>query len=274
MEQRRILFIGAHPDDADILCGGTAFKLARLGHIVKFVSVTNGDTGHHILSREETARIRKEEAQASAKAIGISEYQVLDHNCGIEASVENRREICRIIRNFAPDVLISHRTCDYHPDHRATAQLVQDCAYVCMVPHFCEDTPIPEKAPIFAFSFDRFQEPRPHRPDAAIEIDSVIKEKLNGYRCHYSQFFEWLPWADGDKNFDCSGFSEEDIFNHLLKWAKRFTADNNPGVRERLIAAYGKELGEKIVYAETFEQSPYSRTVSAEEFQAILEGRA
>ena len=101
-----------------------------------------------------------------------------------------------------------------------------------------------------------------------------MKQKLDAHKCHHSQFFEWLPWADGDKNFDCSGFSEEDRYNHLLKWEKRFIADNNVGVRERLIAAYGEEKGKAVVYAETFEQSPYSRTVSNEEFQAILEGKA
>ncbi len=274
MEQRRILFIGAHPDDADILCGATAIKLCRAGHVVKFVSVTNGDTGHHILSRKETAETRYKEAQEAAKFIGLSEYQILDHDCGIEPTIELRREVCRIIRAFSPDVVISHRLCDYHPDHRATAQLVQDCTFVCMVPHFCEDTPIPEKSPIFAFSFDRFKEPRPHRPDAAIEIDSVLKVKLDAHKFHRSQFFEWLPWSSGDKNFDVSGLSEEEINKHLLKWEARFTADNNEGVRERLVEAYGEEKGRGIVYAETFEQSPYARTVSLDEFQAILDGRA
>ena len=275
MEQRRILFIGAHPDDADILFGGTAVKLVRAGHVVKFVSATNGNTGHHIMSCEETTRVRFGETQASAKTLGISEYEVLIHNdCGIEATLEKRREICRVIRKFSPDIVITHRLCDYHPDHRATAQLVQDCTFVCMVPHFCEDTPIPEKTPIFAFSFDRFKEPRPHRPDAAIEIDSVMKEKLEAHKCHKSQFFEWLPWSGGDKSFDASMLkTEEDVFNHLLKWEARFIADNNEGVRERLIETYGEEKGKSIVYAETFEQSPYGRTVSKEEFQAILEGK-
>lgn len=141
-----------------------------------------------------------------------------------------------------------------------------------MVPHFCEDTPIPEKAPIFAFSFDRFKDLRPHRPDAAVEIDSVLKKKIDAHKCHYSQFFEWLPWADGNRNFDPSGFTEEDIINHLLTWEKCFMADNDDGVRNCLIRAYGEEKGRKITYAETFEQSPYSRTVSLEEFQAILDG--
>lgn len=271
MKQKRILFIGAHPDDADILCAGTAIKLARAGHIVKFISATNGDTGHHILSRAETARIRKLETQASAKAIGLVEYQVLDHDCGLEATLENRREFVRLIRAFAPDVLITHRLCDYHPDHRATAQLVQDCAYVCMVPHFCEDTPIPETAPIFAFSYDRFEDPRPHRADAVIEIDSVMEDKLKALSCHHSQFFEWLPFTFGIKDFNSTKMSEKEKHEHIKNGWLAHQKTEADRYRARLIEIYGKEKGEKVAYVETFEQSPYSRTVSVNEFQAMLE---
>ena len=270
MEQKRVLFIGAHPDDADILCGGTALKLARAGHVVKFVSATNGDTGHHILSREETARIRKNEAMASAKYAGLYEYEVMDHPCGLDATVENRRKILRIIRAFSPDVVITHRTCDYHPDHRATAQLVQDCAYVCMVPHFCEDTPIPEKAPVFALSYDGFQDPRPHRADAAIEFDSVLEDKLQMMSNHASQFFEWLPWVAGNKNVCETGLSEQEKRQSMMSVLQRFeTAADN--ARELLECVHGKDQGAKIRYAEVFEQSPYSRVVSPEEFQKLLE---
>ena len=176
MKEKRIIFIGAHPDDADILCSGTAIQLARAGHKVKFVSATNGDTGHFSLSREETARIRIEEARQAGIASGIAEYQVIaEQNCGLEPTLDNRIKLMRIIRSWNPDLVITHRLCDYHPDHRATAQLVMDCAYTCMVPHFCEDTPIPTQNPVFAHSFDRFMEPRPHRADAVIEIDSVTR---------------------------------------------------------------------------------------------------
>ncbi len=270
-KQRRILFIGAHPDDADILCGGTAYKLSRAGHLVKFVSVTNGDTGHQTMSREETAKVRYQETQNSAKTGGLYEYQVLNHGCGVEASVENRREIVRVIRGFAPDVVISHRLCDYHPDHRATAQLVMDTAYVVMVPHFCEDAPIPAQAPVYAYSYDRFLEPRPFRIDAAIEIDSVLDGKLSVLDCHRSQFYEWLPWIDGsNRNFDVTKLTEEQKRQHLLQWceANRKCADN---ARDWLKEVYGEEKGSRIVYAEAFEQSVYSRCVSRREFQALLE---
>ena len=271
MAEKRILFIGAHPDDADTLCAGTAIKLARAGHKVKFVSATNGDSGHFRMSRAETAKVRQGEALNAARTAGIDQYEVLmDNDCGLEVSLEKRKQIMRIIRGYSPDLVITHRLCDYHPDHRATAQLVMDCAYTCMVPHFCDDAPVPEKVPVFAYSFDRFVDPRPLRVDAAIEIDSVLEEKLAVMACHYSQYFEWLPWIDGNKEFDATKLNAEEKKKHLLKWNERFRVAENSPAREVLKRVYGEEQGSKIQFAEVFEQSPYSRQLPLEEFQALL----
>ncbi|OQA86758.1 MAG: 1D-myo-inositol 2-acetamido-2-deoxy-alpha-D-glucopyranoside deacetylase [Lentisphaerae bacterium ADurb.Bin242] len=261
MKPRRIIFFGAHPDDPDILFGGTAIKLAQAGHIVKLVSVTNGDTGHHILSRAETVRIRYQETQASAALAGIYEYQVLDHPCGLEVNIANREEIIRIIRCFAPEVVITHRLCDYHPDHRAVAQLVLDTAYTVTVPHYCEDTPIPEKTPVYAHSFDRFQEPRPFRADAAVEIDSVLEHKLALFDCHKSQFYEWLPWNSGYKDFNVKQLSEAERRQWLLRYVERFKVAAEMA-RDKLLAT--------VEYAEVFEFSPYGASCEPEEFQRLF----
>ncbi len=264
----KFLVIGAHPDDTDILFGGTAIKLSRKGHEIVFVSVTNGDTGHHIMSREETARVRANEVMESKKKLGISEYVILPHGCGIESTVENRKEIVRVIRKYAPDVVLTHRLCDYHPDHRATAQLVIDSSYVCRVPHFCDDAKIPDKTPIFAHTFDKFLDPRPIRADAVVEMDSVLEEKIAALACHKSQFFEWMPWLDNIEYNDETA-SPEERRQVILDRLQRFRVAADLG-RERLISRYG-ELGKSITYAEIFEQSPYGKTVSADEFQAIFE---
>lgn len=268
MSTKRLLFFGAHPDDCDILCGGTAIQWSKAGHKVKFVSVTNGDTGHQTLSRMETAVRRKAEAEAAGRIAGI-EYQVLDHCCGLEASISNRYELMRIVREFRPDVVISHRLCDYHPDHRATAQLVLDTAYIVMVPHYCEETPIPEQTPVYAFSYDRFMEPRSHRTDAIVEFDSVLDRKLAMFHCHASQYYEWLPWSEGIRNFDVAKLSEEERRGWLLRWCERFKSPTEKA-KEELCRIYGKERGSKIVYGEVFEQSPYSRTLPPDEFQKLM----
>ena len=75
-EKKTFLIIGAHPDDPDIRFGGTAIKLIRAGHEVKFVSLTNGCCGHHIQSGKELANRRYAETQAAKERIGLTEYSV------------------------------------------------------------------------------------------------------------------------------------------------------------------------------------------------------
>ena len=210
MNRKKFLVFGAHPDDCDLLFGGTAVKLARAGHLVKFVSACNGDCGHQSMDRKALTERRYAETQASAKIAGLAEYQVLNHHdCEIENTLAAREEVIRIIRNFQPDVVLSHRNCDYHADHRAIAQLVMDAAYLVKVPLYCADTPIPAKNPVFAYLYDRFRDPRPIRADAAVEIDSVLETKLRMMDCHASQFYEWLPWVKGFRDFVASGMSWE-----------------------------------------------------------------
>jgi len=266
----RFLFIGAHPDDSDLLMGGTAVKLTRAGHQVKFVSTCNGDCGHYSMSHEDLAKRRYAETQASAGIAGLVEYQVLDHHdCRLENTLENREEIIRIIRRFRPDVVISHRSCDYHADHRNTAQLVMDAAYLLKVPLYCPDTPIPDRNPVFAYSYDRFRDPRPVRADAAVEIDSVLETKYRMLDCHASQFYEWLPWDKGYKNFQIDPAD----WNAKKKWlddnwGKRFH-DAAELARGTLIEKYG-EMGRTVVQAETFELSEYGEQVSIPEFRNLF----
>src|SRR5262245_13354474 len=78
----RVIAFGAHPDDCDIKFGGTAAKLAKAGHAVKFVSVTNGNVGHQVLKAPELAKRRAAEAKESARRLGIGEYEVLNNNDG------------------------------------------------------------------------------------------------------------------------------------------------------------------------------------------------
>ncbi len=263
----RYMFFGAHPDDADLMMGGTSLKLIKNGHHVKFVSVSNGDCGHQSMERKALAARRYEETQKSAALAGLDAYEVMDiPDCGIEVTLENREKIIRMIRAYQPDVVITHRNCDYHADHRATAQLIQDAAYLLMVPLYCPDTPIPEVNPVFAYAYDRFTKPAPVQPDAVVEIDSVIEEKFHVLDCHVSQFYEWLPFTKGMKDFSVEGWTWEQKRAHL---------DEHWGIRFKTIAEYAAEQLEKryhhpVKYAELFEYSPYGRAVTPEEFQELF----
>ena len=273
-EQRRYLMFGAHPDDCEIKFGGTAQKLIRAGHLVKFVSLANGNCGHHVMSGEALAQRRYKETQASKAVGGLFEYDVLleNHDCELVPSVENRKKVIRIIRDFKADVVLGHRLCDYHADHRAAAQLVQDAAYLTQVPAYCPESPIPEVNPVFGCVWDAFTDPRPIRPDAAVDIDEVMDAKCRMLDCHVSQVYEFLHWENTKTVLDPAKMSWEEKKAHLIRgWGERFekAADDN---RQALIEQFGKEKGSSIRFAEFFELSPYGRKISVEEFRNLMNG--
>ena len=164
-KQIHVLVIGAHPDDCDIKAGGIAALYTQKGHVVKFVSVTNGDAGHHEMGGGPLTQRRNAEAQAAAEIIGI-EYELLDiHDGELMPTLENRFQIIRTIRDFRPDLIMTHRPNDYHPDHRYTSMLVQDAAYMVTVPNICALTPHLERNPVIVYLSDGFKKPNPFKPE-------------------------------------------------------------------------------------------------------------
>jgi len=164
----QIIMVGAHPDDCDIKSGGTAALFVEMGHNVKFLSVTNGDAGHMEEGGGMLAKRRAAETQEVAKRLGIT-YEVLDNHDGeLLPTLPIRMEIIRRIRDWEADIVISHRSNDYHPDHRYTGVLVQDAAFMVGVPNIAADTPPLRKIPVFLYYQDHFQKPNPFQPDIAI----------------------------------------------------------------------------------------------------------
>src|SRR5881398_840034 len=145
----RIICFGAHPDDCELQAGGVAALWSAKGHKVKFVSVTNGDIGHWREAGAPLARRRKAEVEAAARILGI-ETEVLDiHDGELEPTLENRKKVARLIREWQADIVLFHRPYDYHPDHRYVGVLVQDAAVVVVAPFFTPDTDPTQKNPVF-----------------------------------------------------------------------------------------------------------------------------
>ena len=161
------------------------------------MSVTNGDIGHHQIAGAILARRRTAEVKRCAEILGI-ETEVLDiHDGELMPTLENRRTITRKIREWQADVVISPRPNDYHPDHRYTAILVQDAAFMVIVPSFCPDVPALRKNPVFLYCQDGFKKPNPFEPDVVVPIDPVIDQKVACIDALESQFYEWNPWLFG-----------------------------------------------------------------------------
>ena len=256
----RLLVIGAHPDDCEYKAGGLAALYTAAGHRVKFVSVTNGESGHQRLSGDELVRIRRAEARASAEVCGI-ECDVLDFRDGqLLPTLEARFEMIRIIRRFEPDIVLTHRPNDYHPDHRYTSQLVCDAAYLVTVPPVVPDVPHLKTNPIFAYLSDDFQRPYPFSPEIVVDIEPVLATVVDMLHCHKSQFYDWLAYNHGyaDELPDDDGGRRE----WLAERVRQRIGPLADRYRERLVEFYGEDRGGRIRYVEAFEICEYGAPLS------------
>jgi LmbE family N-acetylglucosaminyl deacetylase len=247
-----VIAFGAHPDDCDQRAGGVAAKYAALGHRVRFVSVTNGDAGHQTEGGGALAARRRAEAREAGRRIGV-EYLVLDNHDGqLTPTVDVREQIIRQIRQWNADLVLAPRPNDYHPDHRYTGVLVQDAAYMVVVPNIASDTPALRKNPVFMYFEDGFEKPAPFRPDVAVSIDDVIEKKIDMLDAHVSQMYEWLPWvANALEKVPADAAARR-------RWLRETAAEApTPAVKGALVKWYGAEKGNAIRNAEAFEICEY-----------------
>lgn len=267
----RIIVFGAHPDDAEYKAGGTAAKWAKLGHHVKLVSVTNGDIGHWQMAGGPLAQRRTAEVAAAAKILGTTS-QVLDiHDGELLPTLENRKLITKLIREWNADIVISHRPWDYHPDHRYVGVLVQDAAFMVTVPYFCPDVPPLKKNPVFLYSSDGFRKPYKFDPDIAVSVDDVFETKLTAIHELPSQAYE--GGANGSEEL-VRGIPPESnpaARKAWLKerWANRQSAEADKS-RDVLIGLYGEERGKAVKYAESFEICEYGSRPSGDELRRLF----
>jgi LmbE family N-acetylglucosaminyl deacetylase len=251
MQTPRVLVLGAHPDDADWKAGGCAALWRQAGGVVKLVSVTDGGAGHQTLRGAELARRRRAEAAAAGALVGAA-YEVLDFPDGaLLPTLEARHALIRLIRSFRPDLVLTHRPNDYHPDHRYTSTLVLDASYLLTVPAVCPDVPHLPRDPVLAYFSDGFTRPVPFRPDVVVDIGPVAETVVRMLDCHVSQFYEWLPYNRGELETVPAGAEER------RRWlAAQYAALTRPladRCRAQLIEVYGDESGRAADYIEAFE---------------------
>jgi N-acetylglucosamine malate deacetylase 1 len=257
----RILVIGAHPDDADLKAGGTSAKWCALGHVVRLVSLTNGQAGHQTMYGLQLASRRRAEAKAAGSAIGAT-YDVIDQPDGeLDDRLELRHQVIRLIRSFHPDLVITHRTTDYHPDHRFTGLLVQDASYLLTVPAICPDVPHLPFCPVILSFSDAFTKPCPFEPHVVVDIDDVFDRVVAMIRCHQSQFYEWLPYNAGFlEEVPREDSAREEWLAERLRSRIRPLADR---YRDLVIRTYGQERGERVRLIEAFEVSEHGAPLNA-----------
>jgi LmbE family N-acetylglucosaminyl deacetylase len=231
--------------------------------------MTNGDIGHWQMAGGPLAKRRSAEVEACAEIFG-THAKVLDiHDGELMPTLENRRTVTRLIRQWNADIVMCHRPNDYHPDHRYASILVQDAAYMVTVPFFCPDVPALAKNPVFLYLEDRFQKPNPFSADVVVAIDTVIDKKLAAAAALESQFYEG-GCCSGVRQLPKSEAEQEARRKVVAdRFSRRFasTADR---FRTVLVAYYGEEAAEKTGFAEAFEICEYGRRPSQDEIRQLF----
>lgn len=180
-----ILIFGAHPDDIEILCGGTSAKYARLGHKVTHCVMTDGQVSSRRITNQELANIRKAEAKAAADVIGadlvcfdIKDEMLFDNE-------ENRMKVLELILQVRPDVIITMSAKDYASDHRATHALVMAVVPMSVVKNCYSKLPCLDKHPVI-YIMDTIAG-IDFLPTEYVDISEDFETKREAFRCHASQ---------------------------------------------------------------------------------------
>ena len=194
----RVLSLVAHPDDAGIFCGGTLAKHADRGDDVAIVHLTRGEYGGYDATEEEIATVREQEATEAAERLG-AEVGFLDFADGrITYSLEHRLALVDVIREYEPEVILTHYRDDMHPDHRTTSRLVTDAYYMASLPlvDTDHDPHDPENVYYFGKPTAEFE------PSVFVDISEYQDRKESAINCHESQV-EFLQQHGGiDAEFD------------------------------------------------------------------------
>ena len=224
----KILAVGAHPDDLEILCAGTLAKYALRGDEVTMAVATNGEVGSATLSKEEIASVRQREAQASADVIGAKLVWMNYPDEFLFSTVETRLAFLNMVRAVRPDVILTHAPADYHPDHRATGEIVWDIRVMTTVPNIQTENPPCEKIPEIYY-FDTVAGIN-FIPEYYVDISECFTTKQKMLACHRSQegwlqnqyqmdYMQFIDRISGYRGLQC-GARYAECFQVSPTWPK------------------------------------------------------
>jgi bacillithiol biosynthesis deacetylase BshB1 len=219
-----VLAIGAHPDDVDMICGGTLAKLAGRGKSVAIVDLTRGE-----MATRGTPEGRAEEAQAAAKALGAGQRIILDMGDGhLENNAANRQQLIEVIRDLRPTLILAHYWDDLHPDHAAAGHLVRAIMYpVGFAKYPAQGDPYRPNEVLF------FMAHTPFVPSFVVDISETHERKMAAIRCFASQFYR------AESTEPPTGISQPEFLEKLAARARHFGA------------LIGRQYGEPFIVTRT-----------------------
>jgi LmbE family N-acetylglucosaminyl deacetylase len=199
----RILAIHAHPDDVEILAGGTLALLADAGHAVTIATLTPGDCGSHELGPAEIADVRRREAAAAAALIG-AQYVCLEmRDLTIFNDDGSRRKVTEALRQARPNIVLAPSPVDYHCDHEAASALVRDACFAAPAPNYRTGSDPLDAIPHLYFVDPVGGRDRAEnlvRPDFVVNVAAVFERKRAMVAEHASQR-DWLRKHHGNDEY-------------------------------------------------------------------------
>tara|TARA_B100000378_G_scaffold46580_1_gene34825 strand:+ start:122 stop:874 length:753 start_codon:yes stop_codon:yes gene_type:complete len=177
-----VLAVMAHPDDAELLCGGTLIKSTRQAHRVGVIDLTAGEMGS-----SGSATIRGKEADHAAEIMGLVERRCLGMpDANLENNRESRNLLIKHLRALRPRVVITHWPVGRHPDHRIAAELVRDACFLSALKKLdIEGEPFRPIKLVYATAFREDASP----PDFVVDITDHVDRKLEAISAYSSQFY-------------------------------------------------------------------------------------
>jgi LmbE family N-acetylglucosaminyl deacetylase len=234
-EIRRVLAIGAHPDDVEIMCSGTLFALHQLGHEVHVASLTLGDGGSIELSAEEIRSIRHREAMKACAVLGATYHHLGFNDLCIFNDDDSNRRVCSLLREVNPSIVITHPPNDYMSDHEITSLLVRNACFNASIPNY--ETKVCEISCTLKIPYLYYAQPmegidifgKKITPQFYVDISGLMEQKLEMLACHESQR-NWLrahhgmdEYIDSVRRFSSSlGKRASIVSERLITYAEAF----------------------------------------------------
>jgi len=189
----RVLAVGAHPDDLEILCAGTLARFKKDGAEIFMAHLCDGNKGHFEIPAEELARIRAQEAKNSAEILGAECLGPVAPDLELYRNKPTMDKVIDIVRKTKPDIIITHSPDDYMCDHTVTSQLVVDASFMASLPNY--KTKENNYVPVCPVYFMDTVNGMNFQPTEYVDITEFIKTKEKMLLSHISQA-KWLKEHD------------------------------------------------------------------------------
>ena len=185
----RVLAVGAHPDDLEVLCGGTLARFVAEGHHVVMAHACWGDKGHAEIPKDQVADVRDREAKAAAEVIGAEPMVLGFPDCELFVNEQSIIRFVDMIRVVKPDLIITHHPNDYHSDHNAVTKLVMDASFSATLPYYVTEKPPHAIAPPIYFM--ETLAGLNFIPEEYVDISTTFEIKMEAMSQHASQI-SWI----------------------------------------------------------------------------------